>query len=456
MLTILGKDSGQSSHFCDGLSRRTFLQIGGLAMGGLSIPQLLRAESDAGKRRSHKAIIMIFLPGGPPHQDMFDLKPDAPSEIRGEFQPIKTNVRGIEICEHFPLMAKMMDKFTVIRSLVGAFPGHTSYHCLVGRPFENQPPGGWPCLGAVISHLQGEVAPAFPAGFALAPKFRGVFLRWGYNGEGGFLGPGHAPFTPADPNVKNDLLLEGITLDRLRDRKALLNSFDQFRRKTDRSGVMESLDTYQQQAFGILTSNKLAEALDLNKEDPKLRDRYGRGSAELVGPAVAPGGPALLDQFLLARRLVEAGARCVTLAFNRWDWHGNIFPQAREAIPMLDQGVSALVQDLHDRGLDEDVSVIVWGEFGRTPKINKNAGRHHWTNVSCALLAGGGMRTGQVIGSTDRNAAEVKDRPVHFQDVFATLYHNMGIDAQTTTITDLDGRPHFLVDPAHKPIEELI
>lgn len=447
MLTILGKKTGR---FCDGLSRRTFLQIGGLAMGGLSVPRLLRAESESGVRRSHKAIIMIYLPGGPPHQDTFDLKPDAPSEIRGDFHPIKTNVRGIEICELLPKMAKMMDKFVPIRSLVGAMDGHSSWNNLVGRPYdESQPRGGWPCLGAVISKLKGQVNPAFPAAFGLTPK--GPVGGWAYNGEGGFLGPAHMPFTPADQNVRHDMVLQGITLDRLGDRKSLLNSFDRFRRDVDSSGVMEYVDEFDQQAFGILTSSKLAEALDIDKEDPKLRDRYGR-------PRNKPGDdfPPNIDDYIMARRLVEAGARCVTLSSSEWDWHGNNFKRAREELPMLDQGVTALVQDLHDRGMEKDVSVVVWGEFGRTPKINKNAGRDHWPKVSCVLLAGGGMRTGQVIGATDRWAAEVKDRPVHFQDVFATLYHNMGIDIQSATITDLDGRPHYLVDDGHKPIPELI
>ena len=448
MLTIL--DRAKSGDFCDGVSRRQFLQIGGLALGGLSVPQLLQAESVAGVGRSHKAIIMIYLPGGPPHQDMYDLKPDAPSEIRGEFKPIKTNVRGIEICELLPRMAKMMDKLAPVRSLVGSLSGHSSWNCLVGRPYKDQPSGGWPCLGAVISKLQGQVHPAFPAAFGLAPKMGTG--GWAYNGEGGFLGPAHMPFTPSDQHVKHDMVLKGISLDRLNDRKSLLTSFDRFRRDVDSSGVMDYVDEFDQQAFGILTSSKLAHALDIDKEDPKLRDRYGRGTTKPVGD----GAPANLDTFLMARRLVEAGARCVTLAFSRWDWHGNNFKRAREDLPMLDQGVTALVQDLHDRGMDQDVSVVVWGEFGRTPKINKNAGRDHWPALSSVLLAGGGMKTGQVIGSSDRYAAEVKDRPVHLMDVFATLYHNMGIDAQTTTITDLDSRPHYLVDPGYKPIQELI
>jgi uncharacterized protein (DUF1501 family) len=215
---------------------------------------------------------------------------------------------------------------------------------------------------------------------------------------------------------------------------------------------MDGIDAFNRQAFGVLTSSKLAEALDLEKEDPKVRERYGSG----VNVNRDDGGPRTLTQFLLARRLVEAGVRCVTLAFSRWDWHNANFQQGREDMPMLDQAVSALVEDLHQRGLSNDVSVIVWGEFGRTPQINKDAGRDHWPKVSCALLAGGGMRTGQVIGATNRLGEEPKDRPVHFGEVFATLYHNLGIDPHRTTLPDLAGRPQYLVDEDHQPIRELI
>ena len=369
MLTILGDH--QAGHYCDGVSRRTFLKIGGLAMGGLSMPQLLRAESQIGKKQPHKAVIMIFLAGGPPHQDMWDLKPEAPAEIRGEFMPIRTNVRGIEICELFPQMAKMMDKFAVIRSIVGSHGGHAAHECLTGRHPGKAPPGGWPCLGSMVSYLQGPVDVAIPPTIGLSP--RTGHWPWGYNGESGYLPPAHTPFTPSGDRVKNDMVLKGVSLDRLRDRRSLLKSFDRFRRGIDTSGLMEGFDASQKQAFGILTSSRLADAFDLEKEDPRLRDRYGRGSSKNVND----GAPPWLDQFLLARRLVEAGARCVTLAFSRWDWHGNNFERARKDIPMLDQGVTALVQDLHDRGLEQDVSVLVWGEFGRTPKINKRAGRDH-------------------------------------------------------------------------------
>ena len=447
MLTIRGPASGKNS-YCDGVTRRSFLRIGGLGLGGLSLSQLLRAEAHAGTGRSHKSIIMIFLPGGPPHQDMYDIKTDAPSEIRGEFKAIKTNVPGIHICEHLPRMARMMDKLVPIRSIVGAKDRHESFQCMTGRLRDNPPPGGWPEIGSVLSRLQGPVDPAVPAYVNLSPTMQ----HRPYNsGKPGFLGVGYAPFQPQG-KVKDDMVLNGISLDRLEDRRALLRSFDRFRRDVDSSGLMDGLDAFNQQAFGVLTSSKLLEAMDLTKEDPRTRERYGKGTSKIQGDAA----PRLNQQFLLARRLVEAGARFVTASYSFWDWHGSNFNRAKQNLPDLDQGVTALVEDLHQRGLDKDVTVIVWGEFGRTPRINKDAGRDHWPKVSCGLMACGGMRTGQVIGETDRFGEEPRDRPVHFQEIFATLYNRMGIDATATTLPDLSGRPRYLVEPEYSPMPELI
>lgn len=446
MLKILGPNQGR---FCDGVSRRNFLQLGALGIGGLTLPQLLEAEARAGIRRSHKAVINIFLPGGPPHQDMFDLKPDAPSEVRGEFKPIKTNVPGLEVGELFPMLAKCADKFTVIRSMVGAAGGHDAFQCHTGRAPRNQPAGGWPAMGAVMSKLQGTTVPGMPAFVGLAPNTG--HRPWGDPGQAGFLGPAHSAFKP-NKEGKDDMVLNGVSAGRLDERRSLLTSFDQFRRDVDNSGVVEGLDAFHQQAFAMLTSSKLAVALDLNQEDPKLRERYGRGFANFKDD----GSHRLLDDFLMARRLVEAGVRCVTLAFSRWDWHSNNFGQAREEFPLLDQGLSALIEDLHARGLDRDVSVVVWGEFGRTPKINKEGGRDHWPNVSFALLAGGGMRHGQVIGATGRDAGECVERPVKFGDVFATLYQQLGLDASNSMVNDLTGRPQHLVEPGCEVIRELV
>lgn len=436
MLTIFGK---KTERFCDNIPRRSFLKIGGLTLGGLSLPQILRAEQQSGVRSNHKGIINIFLPGGPPHQDMWDVKVDAPKEVRGEFSPIETNVPGVEICELFPRLASISDRLAFIRTVVGAGVGHDAFQCRTGHTKRNQPQGGWPSIGSVLSKVRGPVDKAVPPFIGLSPKMG--HIEWADDGQSGFLGPAHAPFKPKGEGME-DMTLNGITLDRLHERKRVLASLDRFRSDVDASGMMEGLDAYTRQAFGILTSSKLADALDLSKADPRLRDRYGRGTAKLR----ADGGPKLLDDFLTARRLIEAGARCVSLGFSRWDWHGGNFDRARQDMPMLDQGVSALVEDLETRGMLDDVTVIVWGEFGRTPKINNRAGRDHWPRVSCAMMAGGGMRTGQVIGRTNRLGEHAEERPVHFQEIFATLYHNLGIDVEHTTVEDLQGRPRYLVD----------
>lgn len=446
MLSILGNRLSM----CDNLSRRSFLQIGGLAMGGLSMPQILRAEQASGVGSNNKGIIMIFLPGGPPHQDMFDLKPDAPKEIRGEFNPIPTNVPGVEICELFPRMAAMADRLTFIRSIVGATGSHYAFQCLTGQTDRNQPPGGWPAMGAVLSKLHGPRDAAVPPFVGLSPKCG--HKPWGDNGQPGFLGVSHAPFTPHGDG-KEDMVLNGISLDRLQDRKSVLGALDQFRKEADDTGMMEGLDAFNQQAFGILTSSKLADALDIEKEDPALIERYGRGEDKLQ----ADGSTRLLTNFLVARRLIEAGVRCVSLSFSRWDWHGGNFSRARQDFPMLDQAVTALIEDLEHRGMLDDIPVVVWGEFGRTPKINSNAGRDHWPRVSCAMLAGGGMRHGQAIGATNRLGEYATERPVHFQEVFATLYKSLGINIETTTLPDFQGRPRYLVDHSqYQAMPELV
>ncbi|MEI7862279.1 MAG: DUF1501 domain-containing protein [Planctomycetota bacterium] len=448
MLTILGSQPAHT-RYCDRATRRQFLRIGSLglsgAAGGLTMADILRAEHAAG-RKSHKSVIMIFLPGGPPHQDMFDLKPQAPSEIRGEFRPINTNVPGIEICEHLPRMAAMMDRFAIIRSIVGSVGDHASFQCMTGKSHQRQPPGGWPEFGSIAGRIQGAVHPAAPPYVNLSPRMK----HTPYNsGKPGFLGPACAPFQP-NGEGREDLVLSGLSLERLGDRDSLVKSLDSFNRHADTSGMMEGMDAFQQQAFGVLSSSALATALDVSREPQGVRDSYGYGTEAVQGDAA----PRLTQQFLAARRLVEAGVRCVTISYSFWDFHGSNFRLCRENLPDLDQGVTALVNDLHQRGLDKDVTVLVWGEFGRTPTINKDGGRDHWPNVSCALLAGGGLRTGQVIGSTNRTAAEVRDRPVRFEEVHATLYNRLGINPQTT-LNDLAGRPQFLTDH-HPPLAELV
>jgi uncharacterized protein (DUF1501 family) len=263
---------------------------------------------------------------------------------------------------------------------------------------------------------------------------------------------------------RDDMILRGVTPERLANRRSLLRGFDSLRRELDASGTMQGMDHFTEQAFGLLTSSRLAEALDLSREDPRVVGRYGTGDPRVHMDG--NGAPRVPQSLLLARRLIEAGARVVTLNYSKWDWHGgrnaegradnSIFVREAEDFPVFDQCVSALVEDLHQRGLDRDCTVIVMGEFGRTPRISAQVGRDHWPQVNCALLAGGGMRTGQVIGATDRIAGEAISRPVTFGELFATLYHNLGVDLTRTTIPDLSGRPQYLVENHAQPLRELV
>jgi hypothetical protein len=456
MLTIFGRPHRRGG-FCDGVSRRDFLTIGGTLFGGaLALPNLLAAEAKAAVGSSHRAVINVFLPGGPPHLDTYDLKPDAPKEVRGEFNPIDTNVPGIRICEHFPQLAKMMDKFVVIRSLVGSSPDHDAYQCMTGVRRDPQKVGYWPAMGAWVSKVQGPVDPAVPPHLTL--MYRTGEQKWGYPGDGGFLGLAHAPFRLAGGKgamQSDNMVLKGVTLEQLNDRVALMQSFDTLDRGIDKTGAMDGADSFNRQALDILTSSKLRDAIDLSTEPVKVLERYG-----IDDPAFErDGAPRMVRNFCIARRLVEVGARVVSMNFTRWDWHGpdgKNFVQGKKDMPLLDRAVTALVSDLHERGLDKDVSVIVWGEFGRTPRINKDASRDHWPQLSCALLAGGGMRTGQVIGASNRLAEHATERPVTHQQIFATLYHNLGINLNQVREFDPNGRPQYPVEPGTEPIRELV
>ncbi len=446
-LTVWGPQEPRAH--CDRINRRSFLQIGGLALSGLTLPQLLRAEAAAGQGSSHKSVIMIYLCGGPPHQDMYDLKLDAPQEVRGPFAPIATNVEGIQICEHLPQIARNMDKFIPIRTMVGARDAHYSYQCMTGYHEQQVPAGGWPHFGSATSHFLGPTHPGVPPFVSLCYTTQ----HQPYNEPSpGFLGLGHSSFRPTGPG-RGDLVLNGITADRLGDRRRLLTAFDQYRRGWDGSGKMDGMDVFTQRAIGILTSSDLFNALDVSREDQRTRERYG--TYDESRPK-GDGAPRVPQNLLVARRLVEAGVRVVTINYSFWDWHGNNFGAAKEELPIFDKAVAALVEDLHERGLDRDVTVIAWGEFGRTPKINKDAGRDHWPRVSCALLAGGGMRTGQVIGDTDRLGGEAHSRPVTFPEVFATLYHNLGVRLDSQRLFDFRGRPQYLVEPGTQPISEVL
>jgi hypothetical protein len=445
MLTIQGREY----RLCDGVSRRAFLKLGGLAMGGVSLADILLAEAAAPTRRMHKSVIMIFMPGGPSHIDLYDLKPNAPVEVRGEFRPIRTAVPGISVCEHLPKLARIMDKLAPIRTIVGGPDDHACNMCFTGWDrLGPQPPGGWPTMGSFASKLQGPVDPSVPPYVALAAKMN----HPPYNDPGpGYLGNAHAAFTP-DGECRANMTLNGVSLERLTDRRALLGAFDQLRRELD-SGTARSLDTFQEQAMSVITSTKLRDALDLSREPAVVRARYGAGD-----PSLIPGfnaAPKLTEHLLAARRLVEAGARCVTLAFGGWDWHATNFYGLRHELPLFDHGVAALVEDLHARGLDKDVMVVAWGEMGRSPRVNAQAGRDHWPAVSCALVAGGGLRTGHAIGTTNHLAEVPLDRPVHFQEVLATIYHHLGIDVERTTVEDPSGWPRYLLDD-YRPITELL
>lgn len=427
MLTIYG----DQQRFCDGVSRRNFLKIGALSLGGLSLPSLLRAaETDAGRAARHKSVIMIYLPGGPSHMDTYDLKPNAPAEYRGEFKAINSVVPGMDFCELFPRQAAIADKLTIVRSVVGAVSEHAPALLMSGYGESvGKAQGGRPGVGAILSKLQGPTDPRVPPYVSLMGNATGL--------DAGYAGVAHRPFTPDGPGLENLALNRSVTLNRLDNRRVLLSEFDRFRNEADRSGVMTGMDSFTARAFEMITAPKTRDALDLTREDPKTRDRYGSAT-----------------QFLTARRLVEAGVRCVTLAIGGWDTHGDNFKHLRGQLPNVDQAVAALVEDLHARGLDQDCSVVMWGEFGRTPRINSGAGRDHWEPVMSALLAGGGLKMGQVIGSTNARGEVAVDRPISVQQVLATLYHGLGIDP-ATTLNSASGRPMYLLDE-RTPISEMI
>lgn len=468
--------TGKSYKHCDGISRRSFLTAGAFGFGatGLTLPELLRAENSAGIGSSSKAIINVHLDGGPPHMDMIDMKMSAPVEIRGEFFPIQTKLPGVEVSELMPKLAGMADRFALIRSLVGSAGRHDGFQCQSG--FSNKELasiGGRPAMGCTVSKLLGQpddVAPSFVDLMQGRPLVRN-------SARPGFLGPSFKPFRPdiskmfqreLETGMKGELarlgadhqvslsLNESLSLDRLQTRTGLLSELDRIKRSVDASGMMDAMDAFTQQAFNILTSGRFAEAMDLTREDPQTLERYtanGDPSAEKFYTAE---GPESTRKFLLARRLVEVGVRCVSVSISDFDTHSKNFPRMRQLIPIVDHGLSTLVADLEERGMLDDVTIVAWGEFGRTPRIDpKTGGRHHWPRVGPAILAGGGMSVGQVIGATDRTAGSAIARPVHYKDVMATLYANLGIDARNTTIVDPQGRPQYLLDTG-QPLPELV
>jgi len=454
-------------------SRRQFIAQSAAGIGGLTLSQLLWAEAAAGVRNSRKAVINIHLDGGPPQMDTIDMKPDAPREIRGELTSIATAIPGFRMVELMPKMAALADKFAFIRSIVGCDDRHDAFQCVSGFKTEVLSSiGGRPALGSVLAKLKGKPSDDIPP-FVDLFQGRGMARD---SARPGFLGPTYTPFRPdmskfytreLDPNLVRALAERGhnhvlslslnsaLTPNRLRGRVDLLEKFDRFRRDIDRSGSMEAMDHFTQQAVSILTSSKFAEAMDLSREDPAVVERYALPEPNLSRYKYSDEAKAT-TKLLLARRLVEAGVRYVTVSFSDFDTHTDNYPRLKYSLPIVDHALTALVTDLQERGMLDDVTIVAWGEFGRTPQIDLNtAGRHHWPRVAPAILAGGGIKTGQVIGATDKHAGAAVARPVHFQDIFATLYHNLGIDLRSTTISDPNGRPHYLVEHG-ETIKELI
>ncbi len=419
---------GQDQKFCDGLSRRNFLRIGAFGTG-LSLAGMLRAQAQSTPTTSKKSAIMIYLPGGPSHMDMYDMKPEAPAEFRGEFKPIQTNVPGIQICEHMPMQAKMFDKLACVRSLVGV-DEHSDAQVMTGYSENTNRTAHHPSFGAVMSKLRGNANNDVPPFVSLRGMSPGT--------EPGFLGVAHRPFTPDGPGLANLNLPGGVNGERVEDRKALLTSFDNVRRDIDASGTMKGIDSFTARAFDMVASGTVRKALDLSREDPRVRDRYKN-----------------VEQFLTARRLIEAGVGCVTLSYGGWDTHSSNFKQLKTQLPELDRGVANLITDLHERGMENDVVTVMWGEFGRTPKINgSDAGRDHWSPAMSALVAGGGLKMGQAIGATNARGETPKDRKYTPPQLLATMYQALGIDP-SQTFPNGAGRPMYILDE-RDPVSELV
>jgi hypothetical protein len=378
---------------------------------------VLRWRAAAGEQPAReKSVIMIWLRGGPSHIDSFDMKPQAPAEVRGEFNPIRTNVPGIEICEYLPRTAQIMDKLAIVRGVKSNDLGdHTPHYISTGFPDR----GIRPALGSIVSYLKPRSDGLPPYVSVYRPEREGPT----------YLGPAHAAFVPQGEDLENLRLARGLTLDRLDDRRRLLNRLDGLRRDLDRSGTFEALDKFSAQALEMITTPEAREAMDLGREPPETPARYGR----------------FWQSFLMARRLVEAGVNVVTLKIGDWDTHEKNFIDMRDQLPELDLGFTALVNDLYDRGLQNDVAVVMWGEFGRAPRISRGDGRDHWPEAGAAVIAGGGFRVGRVIGETDPHGGQSKGQPYTPANILASVYHHLGIDP-AVTIPDHNNRPMHVLD----------
>jgi hypothetical protein len=436
--------------------RRSFLKAGVLGATGLSLAELLRAEARAGSAAGRKpSAIILWMRGGPSHIDMWDPKPDAPAEYRGEFGAAPTNVPGITITDMLPLCGRVMDRWSIVRSLYHNDAGHSSGDqiCFTGYPSGPNPDeNAYPSCGSVVSKQLGGQEPRLPA-YVMIPRM--------VPGTGpAYLGVAHKPFeTMADPanpgpfRVPNFDLPAGVTLERLGDRRDLLQGFDQLRRDADSSGQAAALDDFGHKAWDILTSPEARDAFDLDREPAAVRERYGFLPPFDPGASDRCGAPAWSQRVLLARRLVEAGVRLVTVDLRWWDTHVKGFESLRLGfLPRFDRAYSALIEDLDQRGLLSSTLVIAWGEFGRTPKVNDKAGRDHYPNVFSAALAGGPVRGGRVVGASDEKGAFPKSNPKTPQDVLATLYQHLGVDVEAQYVNN--ARP-VTVLPSGRVIEEL-
>lgn len=451
------------------LDRRAFVKAGVLGYTGLSLAQLLRAEAHAQTQANpatasmssgtsggrDKSVIILWMRGGPSHIDMWDPKPEAPEEYRGEFATIPTSVPGIQLTEELPMSARLMHKWSIIRSLHHTDPGHSSGDqiCFTGYPPGPNPDENFhPSCGSIVARQLGHLNPQLPA-YVMIPRM--------VPGTGSaYLGVAYRPFeTQADPahrgpfRLPNFDLPAGVTLERIGERRQLLASFDMLRRNLDTSGQLEATDRFQQRAWDILTSTAARDAFDLDAEPRAVRERYGYG--EPFRSRVRAGGdaPAWSQRVLLARRLVEAGVRLVTVDLRWWDTHEDNFWSLRNGfLPRFDRVFTALIEDLDQRGLLESTLVLAWGEFGRTPRVNGDAGRDHYPNVFSAAVAGGPVVGGRVVGASDSRGAFPRLNPKTPQDVLATLYRHLGIDTEAQYLNN--GRP-ISVLPFGQPIEEL-
>ena len=464
--------SGRATTNCSGVSRRGFLCAGSAGIAGLNLPELLAAEATAGIGSSRKSIIVIHLDGGPPQMDLIDPKPDAPLDLRSPFAPIGTNVPGLQLTQLMPRCATIADQLVLLRALVGSDGKHHAFQCQSGyKESVLRSIGGRPVLGCVINHLFGSPDDEVP-NFVDLMQGRPLVRN---SARPGFLGPSVKPFRPdisdrwkreLEEGMKGELarlgddhktqlkLIEDLPVSRLDDRLQLLRNIDGFNRTLDQSGSMDAMDHFTRQAYRILTSGAFAAAMDIDREDASVIDHYTPQGSFGGKPSYTSEGPDAALKFLLARRLVEAGVRVVSLSISDFDTHSENNQRMEHLGPLFDFGFHALVTDLQSRGMLDDVAVLAWGEFGRTPKVNNKGGRDHWPRLSMGMMAGGRMAGGAILGASDHVAGEVTDRPIAYADVIATLYHHLGVDSQTV-IHDRTGRPHVLMDHG-EVIRELV